>query len=47
MEVHVRDAFVDELLDSAILTESEKTRLIEMRVRKGYLYFADIYRLRH
>ncbi|WAH61745.1 hypothetical protein LZ023_39740 (plasmid) [Pseudomonas silvicola] len=39
MEVHVRDDFVDELLGSAILTESEKTRLNEMRARKGYLYF--------
>ncbi|MBK0097296.1 hypothetical protein IBT49_15025 [Erwinia sp. S63] len=47
MEVHVRDAFIDELLTSPVLTESEKTRLNEMRAKKGYLYFADIYRLRH
>lgn len=47
MEVHVRDAFVDELLSGTVLTESEKTRLVDMRAKKGYLYFADIYRLRH
>ena len=47
MEVHVRDAFVDELLSGTVLSESEKTRLVDMRAKKGYLYFADIYRLRH
>ena len=47
MEVHVRDAFDDELLSGTVLSESEKTRLVDMRAKKGYLYFADIYRLRH
>ncbi|WP_058970269.1 YlaC family protein [Type-D symbiont of Plautia stali] len=47
MEVHVREAFIDTLMASNVLTESEKKRLQEMRIKKGYLYFADIYRLRH
>lgn len=47
MEVHVREEFIDTLMASNVLTESEKKRLQEMRTKKGYLYFADIYRLRH
>lgn len=47
MEVHVREAFIDSLLASGTLTDTEKAQLIEMRAKKGYLYFADIYRLRH
>ncbi|ORM65469.1 hypothetical protein PRCB_22090 [Pantoea rodasii] len=47
MEVHVREGFIDSLMDGNVLTDSEKNRLAEMRAKKGYLYFADIYRLRH
>lgn len=47
MEVHVREAFIDNLMAGNVLTDSEKARLNAMRAKKGYLYFADIYRLRH
>ena len=47
MEVHVRDAFIDSLIGGNVLTEQEKNHLREIRTKKGYLYFADIYRLRH
>ncbi|MCE0491210.1 YlaC family protein [Pantoea sp. Mb-10] len=47
MEVHVRDAFIDQLMSEPLLTDQEKARLAAQREKKGFLYFADIYRLRH
>lgn len=47
MEVHVREAFIKTLLSGNVLSDEEKTRLKSQYDKKGYLYFADIYRLRH
>lgn len=47
MEVHVREAFIEELLNGDLLTQEEKATLDRQYQKKGYLYFADIYRLRH
>ncbi|MDU5779578.1 MAG: YlaC family protein [Pantoea sp.] len=46
MEVHVRDAFIQSLLAGNVLSVDEKARLKSQYDKKGYLYFADIYRLR-
>ncbi|WP_312239900.1 YlaC family protein [Pantoea sp.] len=47
MEVHVREDFVNQLLSGNILSSEEKSTLQNQLAKKGYLYFADIYRLRH
>lgn len=46
MEIHVREAFIHSLLSGNVLSEEEKARLKKQYDKKGYLYFADIYRLR-
>ncbi len=46
MEVHVREAFIEKLFAGHVLTDAEKARLKLQYDKKGYLYFADIYRLR-
>ncbi|MEZ3498593.1 YlaC family protein [Pantoea sp. KPR_PJ] len=45
-EIHVREAFITSLLSGSVLSEEEKVRLKNLYVKKGYLYFADLYRLR-
>ena len=47
MERHVRDEFVQELLSNNLLNNKEKQTLNDLYLQKGYVYFADIYRLRH
>lgn len=47
MEIHVREAFINTLLAGDVLSDEEKARLKNQYAKKGYLYFADIYRLRH
>ncbi|WP_312045111.1 YlaC family protein [Erwinia sp.] len=47
MEVHVREEFVKRIFSENILTDDEKERLKKQYDKKGYLYFADIYRVRH
>lgn len=46
MEVHVREEFIQSLLTGNVLSEAEKQTLTHQYEKKGYLYFADIYRLR-
>ena len=47
MEIHVRESLVQDLLNGKLLTDQEKEQLNKHYTRKGYVYFADIYRLRH
>ena len=47
MEVHVREDFIQSLLNGSILTDAEKRTLLSQYEKKGHLYFADIYRLRN
>lgn len=47
MEVHVRAEFIQRLLSGNLLSPEEKEILSSQLKKKGYLYFADIYRLRH
>ncbi|ORM73316.1 hypothetical protein HA48_10130 [Pantoea wallisii] len=46
MEVHVREGFIQALMEGDVLTPAEKARLQSQYQKKGHLYFADIYRLR-
>ena len=47
MEIHVREELVKSLLTGNLLNDQEKQTLNKHYERKGYVYFADIYRLRH
>ncbi|NIF23887.1 YlaC family protein [Candidatus Pantoea multigeneris] len=46
MEVHVKEAFIEKLINGNVLSETEKNTLNAQYKKKGHLYFADIYRLR-
>lgn len=47
MEVHVKEAFIEKLINGNVLSENEKNTLSAQYKKKGHLYFADIYRLRN